>query len=50
MSYNVDFETGTHPDVEKDLQSISERNQDDFQYSHPFKQKLLSWGVEARGA
>ncbi|PSR97591.1 hypothetical protein PHLCEN_2v4298 [Hermanssonia centrifuga] len=49
MSYNVDFETGTHPDVEKDLQSISERNHDDFQYSHPFKQKLLSWGVEARG-
>ncbi|THG95083.1 hypothetical protein EW026_g6503 [Hermanssonia centrifuga] len=49
MSYNVDFETGTHPYVEKDLQSISERNQDDFQYSHPFKQKLLSWGVEARG-
>ena len=37
-------------DAEKDVQSVSEKGQDDFQYSHPLFRKLLSLGVETRGA
>ena len=36
-------------DVEKEVQSISEDSQDGFYYTHPFMNRLKSWGVEARG-
>lgn len=36
-------------DAEKDVQSISEDSQDGFYYTHPFMNRLKSWGVEARG-
>ena len=37
-------------DLEKDVQSVSEESEGEFYISHPFMKRLLSWGVEARGA
>ena len=36
--------------AEKDERSESGEGLDDYQYSHPPFRKLLSWGVETRGA
>ena len=36
-------------DAEKDAHSVSDDSQDGFYYTHPFMNRLKSWGVEARG-
>ena len=37
-------------DLEKETRSLSDDSQENYYVSHPFMKRLLSWGVEARGA
>lgn len=50
MSFSGEPKGDADYDVEKDITSVSERNPDDFTYTHPLLQKVRSWGVETRGA